>query len=84
VSSVVSLEEYNKNKFKNDGFTCEYCHKQIKGPYHLEHIIPVFKKGSGKLENLAIACPSCNCRKGVKDLSEFAPNKTSYFKNRKL
>lgn len=84
LSSVLALEEYNKVTFKSEKFSCEYCEKEIKGSYHLEHIIPVAKDGSGELENLAISCPTCNLRKGIKDLDVFAPDKVSYFKNRKV
>lgn len=31
--------------------------------FHIEHIIPVCAGGDDSLENLALACPSCNLHK---------------------
>jgi hypothetical protein len=33
-------------------------------PFEVEHIIPVCRGGSDDLQNLALACRSCNLRKG--------------------
>ena len=32
--------------------------------FHVEHVIPQQHRGPTVLENLALACPSCNLRKG--------------------
>lgn len=45
---------------------CEYCrmHQSLQGAtFHLEHIVPKSCGGPTSLENLALACPSCNLRK---------------------
>jgi len=45
---------------------CEYCrmHQSLQGAlFHIEHIIPISIGGSHSLENLALACPSCNLHK---------------------
>ena len=45
---------------------CEYCRmvQVIQGAtFHIEHIIPRSKGGRTILENLALACPSCNFHK---------------------
>jgi hypothetical protein len=50
------------------GFRCEYCHlPQIFSAllFHVEHIIARQHGGSDDLDNLALACPECNLRKGT-------------------
>lgn len=39
--------------------------------YHVDHIVPVVRKGSNDPSNLQILCPPCNRSKGGKDLDEF-------------
>jgi hypothetical protein len=47
--------------FKRDSFTCQYCSaKPPKVPLEIDHILPVSKKGSNKIENLITACFDCN------------------------
>lgn len=47
--------------FKRDAFTCQYCSaKPPKVPLEVDHILPVSKKGSNKIENLITACFDCN------------------------
>lgn len=46
---------------------CEYCQAPelvFNFPFEVEHIIPVYLNGSDDLSNLALACRSCNLRKG--------------------
>src|SRR5260370_11318637 len=45
---------------------CEYCRapQPVSGVrYHLEHIIPESLGGTDDLDNVALACPMCNCYK---------------------
>jgi hypothetical protein len=45
---------------------CEYCriHQSLQGAtFHVEHIVPTRHGGETCLENLALACPSCNLQK---------------------
>ena len=45
---------------------CEYCrmHQSLQGAsFHIEHVQPQAKGGSNALDNLALACPSCNLAK---------------------
>jgi hypothetical protein len=45
---------------------CQYClmHESLQGAtFHVEHVIPQSKGGESTLENLALACPSCNLHK---------------------
>lgn len=46
---------------------CEYCKAPevvFNFPFEVEHIIPLSRQGSNKEANLALACRSCNLRKG--------------------
>jgi hypothetical protein len=48
------------------GNRCEYCRmsQSLQGAtFHLEHVVPVSRGGESDLENLALACPSCNLHK---------------------
>ena len=45
---------------------CEYCrmHQSPQGAtFHIEHIQPLCLGGTSQLENLTLACPSCNLHK---------------------
>ena len=56
---------------------CEYCRmtQEIQGAeFHVEHIVPRARKGLDELDNLALACPSCNLRKS--DRAEHADPRT--------
>jgi len=49
------------------GHRCEYCHAPevvFNFPFEVEHIIPIARQGSDQEDNLALACRSCNLRKG--------------------
>lgn len=48
------------------GDRCEYCRmsQSLQGAtFHIEHVIPLTCGGTTTLENLALACPSCNLHK---------------------
>jgi hypothetical protein len=60
------------------GGRCEYCkmHQSLQGAtFHIEHVIPRVRGGTSELENLALACPSCNLHKA--DRVSFALNRDS-------
>jgi HNH endonuclease len=45
---------------------CEYCkmHQSLQGAtFHVEHVIPWSHGGTSEIDNLALACPSCNLHK---------------------
>jgi hypothetical protein len=49
------------------GHRCEYCRLPQRFSaltFHIEHILPRQHGGSDAAENLALACPECNRRKG--------------------
>jgi len=48
---------------------CEYSHAPeliFNFPFEVEHIIPLFRGGANAEFNLALACRSCNLRKGTR------------------
>ncbi len=48
---------------------CEYCHASelvFNFPFEVEHIVPFCKRGADAEFNLALACRSCNLRKGAR------------------
>ncbi len=65
------VREYLLEKFKRK---CVYCGK-TDIPLEIEHIIPKSRGGTNRIDNLAIACRSCNQEKGNKTAIEFGfPN----------
>lgn len=58
---------------KRDRFTCQYCGaRPPKVEIRVDHINPVAKGGSSKLENLITACFECNAGKRDDEVTEFA------------
>lgn len=49
---------------------CAYC-STTTGPFEVDHIHPVRLGGSDEVENLTMACRTCNRSKGGKPLSEW-------------
>lgn len=50
------------------GHRCEYCRAPelvFNFPFEVEHIMPLAKGGTSQDDNLALACRSCNLRKGT-------------------
>ncbi|MEW6156322.1 MAG: HNH endonuclease signature motif containing protein [Verrucomicrobiota bacterium] len=50
------------------GNRCEYCHlpQEFSGlRFHVEHIVARQHRGTNDADNLALACPECNCHKGT-------------------
>ena len=48
------------------------CTQTLTRGYHVDHVIPLAAGGSNGPENLVLACPSCNQRKGAKHPMDFA------------
>lgn len=46
------------------GGRCAYCHEPLPAGFHVDHIIPLARGGAHSWENLVLACPTCNLRKG--------------------
>jgi hypothetical protein len=53
---------------ERDAGRCEYCHapeQAFNFPFEVDHILPQARDGSDTMENLALACDSCNTFKSV-------------------
>lgn len=59
-------------QYARQGGTCFYCGAAVGGKFHVDHVVPISRGGSDGPENLVIACPLCNRRKGAKHPAEFA------------
>jgi 5-methylcytosine-specific restriction endonuclease McrA len=57
---------------------CVYCGKE--NPDTVDHIVPLFKGGSNRRENLVPACRSCNCSKRIRSIEEFCPDRCEEIK----
>lgn len=53
-----------------DGRICRYC-TSTDGPFHFDHVVPWSRGGQSNLENIAVACESCNLKKGAKTPAEW-------------
>jgi len=51
---------------------CYWCEKKLGDSYHVDHVNPVARGGLNGPENIVVACPSCNLRKGAKHPMEWA------------
>ena len=54
---------------RRDEHRCQYCGRQM-GQLTLDHIMPRYRGGEHRWENLVAACPQCNRRKGGRTLAE--------------
>jgi 5-methylcytosine-specific restriction endonuclease McrA len=61
------VREYLLDKWQR---RCAYCGK-ANIPLQVEHIIPRSRGGSDRVDNLTLACESCNQRKGSQTAEEF-------------
>lgn len=55
--------------WQRDGEVCRYCCSDV-GPFHLDHVFPWSRGGGHTVENLVVACASCNLSKSDKTLDE--------------
>ncbi len=60
------IRKKREKLLKLDPF-CKYCRKALDLENStLDHVIPLAKGGSNKMDNLAVACNECNFNKGNK------------------
>lgn len=59
--------EWRRVQVKN----CKWCGVACEVGYHVDHVIPLSKGGTHTVDNLCIACPSCNLRKNAMMPDEF-------------
>jgi 5-methylcytosine-specific restriction endonuclease McrA len=61
-----------KSQYDRQCGKCYWCLSPVGKTYHVDHVVPLAKGGSNGPENIVIACPSCNVRKGAELPAEFA------------
>lgn len=49
------------------GTQCVYCKKDCFSDPTIDHVIPVCQGGINDIDNLVVACRSCNAKKGGKE-----------------
>lgn len=55
--------------FRRDNYTCQYCGKRTRN-LTIDHIVPRHRGGRRTWDNLVVACPRCNLRKGGQTAKE--------------
>lgn len=60
-----------EERIEEQGWMCFYCSHPLEDNYHVDHYVPVSKGGSNSIDNIVVACPSCNLLKNDKDPHEF-------------
>ena len=78
------VREYLLQKYS---YTCVYCQKSAfrNGKptdirLEIDHVVPRSKGGSDRVNNLVLACHSCNQNKGNRSVQEFLKNKPAVLK----
>jgi len=56
--------------YQRDGHRCTYCGTE-EGPFQIDHVFPWSRGGRHELENLCVACATCNALKGALTADEF-------------
>lgn len=66
VGSCAPVASHSRRNFsavhERDGAACRYCGSERN--LSIDHVVPRIQGGSNELENLVVACRSCNSRKG--------------------
>lgn len=68
---IQDLKIYQQNKC----FYCEINFDKKDKKYTIDHIIPIKNKGSNNIDNIVLACKSCNCSKQEKEVSSWIKRK---------
>lgn len=63
------------DKYKEQQGLCFYCHKDVGSRFDADHVIPLSKGGTDFIQNIVIACPSCNRSKSDKTIEEWERSK---------
>lgn len=60
---------------ESQGHLCCYCEQPLEGVFHVDHLVPLSRRGSNGWENVAVSCPPCNMRKFTMTAEEFVNQK---------
>ena len=71
VGGSFTLEEISQ-QFDRQENKCYYCGALLIGvPYHIDHKTPISRGGSNDIDNIALACVSCNLQKHTRTDTEY-------------
>lgn len=59
-------------QYKRQRTKCYYCGCLLMGNYHIDHVIPISRGGRNAIDNIVLACPSCNREKNARLPHEWA------------
>lgn len=62
----VKSEPYTRQElYDRDGGRCRYCDELVGDDWHIAHLVALARGGADTLDNVAVACRSCNIADGV-------------------
>jgi hypothetical protein len=64
------LNTLRQRIIQRDKSKCRYCGKIVSDEIHIDHVVPYSLGGKTEIDNLVVACSSCNLRKGGRTLEE--------------
>ena len=84
LSPKVARKRFREYIFKDWGWQCAYCDKQLSDrDATIDHIIPKHKGGHSTRNNLACACTNCNRAKGSQHVFDYmGPANLNYSEQR--
>jgi 5-methylcytosine-specific restriction endonuclease McrA len=63
----VPHEPYTRQEvFLRDRGRCYICGVELKGMWHVDHVMPIVAGGADTLDNVRAACAPCNLAKGAR------------------
>jgi 5-methylcytosine-specific restriction endonuclease McrA len=81
IGNTAEIAEWIKTLRNNPRATCFYCGRIVNGANgkecHIDHYIPIIKGGPHSVENLRVACRTCNLAKGDKHPDDFLRTRKS-------
>lgn len=56
---------------EDQGGLCAYCECSLEGGFHVDHMLPISRRGTNDWSNIAVTCPLCNWSKNNKTTEEY-------------
>lgn len=71
--------------YERDRHTCQYCGRHSPGVVlHVDHVKPVSRGGTNRIDNLLTSCADCNIGKGARDPGLAMPQRPKTVMEREL